>query len=206
LHENVAKDGFLCYLESQRRWFCKALLEVEFDERSLVCIDGFASFLGAVGKIDLVSGEVVDHGLEVTTPQSGKDVGYGVFDRDVRVMLSEQLVEPLVEGRAHPVHPVVDYVLDRRVPGCIQRQQESVVHDVQHAVTVLETTERVLLAITDTQDQVACPFGGLKAIDRLIESLVPLKNVPEHEGEGVAEAALLPKGLVVEVHSDFTDS
>lgn len=131
-------------------------------------------------------------------------MGNGVFDGDFAVVFSQEVIEPLIVSRAQPIHRIVDDVLNNRMPGVILRQKMSIVDDVEHTMTVLERPKFVTLAISNTQNQVACSLGRFQSADGFIQRLVPLKDVSEHEGKWVSKPAFLSEGLVAEVNSDLT--
>ena len=82
----------------------------------------------------------------------------------------------------------------------------SIIHDIAHAMGVLEATEVVLISIADSQNQVACAAGCLHSMDGLFDGLVPLKNISEHKGKGVADSGFFAKGFIRVADSDLGNS
>lgn len=98
------------------------MTEVESEERTLV---GVYHLLGlvddSVGDVHPLVCDIVDHRLEVPAFDSGSNVRNGVFDGDFSVVFSKEIVKPLVVCRAHPIHRVVNDILNHRMPGIILR-------------------------------------------------------------------------------------
>ena len=69
-------------------------------------------------------------------------------------------------------------------------------------MAVLEAAE-LALSVANTEDKVAGSLRGLHAVDGFIEGLVPLKDVPEHEGKRIAEPTFFAEGIVRVRNSDF---
>lgn len=65
----------------------------------------------------------------------------------------------------HPIHTIIHNVFKLRMPGLVDGQQMSVIYYIQNAVTVLESSEGIQIAVTHSHYQIACPFGCLQAMD-----------------------------------------
>lgn len=186
------------------------LLQVQSDVRSLVGVDAHAiallvEVLVSICDVHPLVAQVVDHCLEVSTVESGEDVADCVFSCDVSVVFGQHFVKSLVERRAYPVHPVIDGIFNGLVPIC-DWQRVSVIDNIADTVRDLETAEVVFVAIANPKDQVAGPTSRLHAVDRLLDILIPLKHVPQHESERVSNSRFLAKCLIGVGDSNFRNS
>ena len=110
------------------------------------------------------------------------------------MILGQQLRQPLMEWRTVPIHPVVDSILDSRMPVSL-RQRIVITNDITHRMTVLETSE-LTFTVPHTQNQVTSSLCCLHRVDTLVQSSVPLEHVPQNESKRVAQSTLLPECLV----------
>lgn len=193
-------------MDQSRSRFIPERFEIQLDVRFLPGLESEVIRLVAVGDVDDLIGEVVDDCLEI----SGGELPSYRPDGDLRVNLSVVLVDEVCEFDipvfAVPVHAEIDSVLDFGVPGGIGNQV-LIIDDVRDSVGDLEAAEggELRLAVSDSENEVACLAGGLEAVDSLVESLVELDGVPHHEGEGVADSGLLAEGGVRIADSDLRD-
>lgn len=68
-----------------------------------------------------------------------------------------------MERRAEPVHSVVNSIFDGLMP-ILFREGIFVIDDIADRVAVLETSE-LAFAVTDSEDEIACTFGGFHSGD-----------------------------------------
>ena len=72
-------------------------------------------------------------------------------------------MQSFVEGRAVPVHTVVDSIFNGRVPVSFG-QRIVVCDDIADRVAVLEASE-LAFSVSNTQNQIAGSFGGFHAVN-----------------------------------------
>ena len=93
------------------------LLEVQVDERSEIGIDvmSFVVF-DPIGEVHFFVCQVINCNLEVARVEAGDDLSHCHFGCDYAVIFGEEFMQSFVEGRAKPVHTVVDRVFNGWVP------------------------------------------------------------------------------------------
>lgn len=70
-------------------------------------------------------------------------------------------------------------------------------------MAVLESSERVGVAIAHSQDQVAGSLCALQAGNGLIQGLIPLQHISQHEGERIPKSTFLSESIVIKIDSDL---
>eukprot|EP00326_Haptolina_ericina_P012148 CAMPEP_0181229284 /NCGR_PEP_ID=MMETSP1096-20121128/33810_1 /TAXON_ID=156174 ORGANISM="Chrysochromulina ericina, Strain CCMP281" /NCGR_SAMPLE_ID=MMETSP1096 /ASSEMBLY_ACC=CAM_ASM_000453 /LENGTH=221 /DNA_ID=CAMNT_0023322887 /DNA_START=248 /DNA_END=910 /DNA_ORIENTATION=+ len=181
-------------------------LHVEHGELALVGIEGaIAAIWSGGGDVHLEGGVVVDGDVKVARLHVGGDVGDRELRGEVAVELLKLVAQHRVVIRAVPIHPPVDNVVDRRVPGGVGGQQVGRLDHVGHERRVLEAAKVVSNAVAHAQDEVARPVGLRDALGGLCEGVVELEDVAEEEAERVplGEVCLRPKRFVREGDTDL---
>lgn len=169
--------------------------EVQLDEGTHVGVDSLAVLVYVTEcEEDLLVCEVVGDDLQVSGVETGDDGAHGLLGSDLAVFKGQEFMQTLVERRAKPIHSIVNCVFNCWMPISL-RKRVAVTNNVAHGMTVLEASE-LALSISNTQNKVAGSLCGLHAMDGLIEGLVPLENISEHEGKRIAESAFFSKGVV----------
>ena len=116
-----------------------------------------------IREVNFLVTQIVDCHLQVARIQPRHDLPHCQLARYRSVVFSQQLMQPLVERGAQPIHAVIYCIFNQRMP-VLLGELSFIIDHVADGVAVLEASE-LALAVSYSENQVACPFGGFHARD-----------------------------------------